>query len=254
VARGVPNNQRFPFGAWRRPGDRPYLVSFIDNHDAFWQPGRIRSQADDNQVIGCIGFLLCALGTPCIYHGTEQGLSGSGGDLQMRETMFDAGSGVSLLTTGCRIYQEIAKVAALMRKSEPPRFGRMYYRQISADCVSFGFPYGSTYTLALSRLLYARDDADSVRRYRHGAGRDRAERRQLRGLATMRKSVPRDWHHRRHRAVRRVALSRGEYPRLYVNLRDRFEAGKPIWLTETADAACGGNPWAYTFSRYVPLS
>ena len=23
--------------------------------------------------------------------------------------------------------------------------------------------------------------------------------------------------------------------------------GKPLWLTETADAACGGNPWASTF-------
>jgi heparanase 1 len=33
----------------------------------------------------------------------------------------------------------------------------------------------------------------------------------------------------------------------YQALRDRFEPGKPIWLTETADAACGGNPWAATF-------
>jgi heparanase len=30
-------------------------------------------------------------------------------------------------------------------------------------------------------------------------------------------------------------------------MRDRFAPGKPIWLTETADAACGGNPWAVTF-------
>jgi heparanase 1 len=30
-------------------------------------------------------------------------------------------------------------------------------------------------------------------------------------------------------------------------LRDRFVPGKPIWLTETADAACGGNPWAASF-------
>jgi heparanase len=30
-------------------------------------------------------------------------------------------------------------------------------------------------------------------------------------------------------------------------LRDRFAPGKPIWLTETADAACGGNPWAASF-------
>jgi hypothetical protein len=40
----------------------------------------------------------------------------------------------------------------------------------------------------------------------------------------------------------------------YRKLRDEFEHGKPFWLTETADAACGGNPWAQTFLdtfRYV---
>jgi hypothetical protein len=31
------------------------------------------------------------------------------------------------------------------------------------------------------------------------------------------------------------------------SLRDQFEPGKPIWLTETADAACGGNRWSATF-------
>ena len=33
----------------------------------------------------------------------------------------------------------------------------------------------------------------------------------------------------------------------YAGLRDQFESGKPLWITETADAACGGNPWASTF-------
>ncbi|MGH2387727.1 MAG: hypothetical protein ACRDIE_05940 [Chloroflexota bacterium] len=33
----------------------------------------------------------------------------------------------------------------------------------------------------------------------------------------------------------------------YAGLRDTFEPGKPLWITETADAACGGNPWASTF-------
>lgn len=33
----------------------------------------------------------------------------------------------------------------------------------------------------------------------------------------------------------------------YRSLRDAFEPGKPIWLTETADAACGGNRWDKTF-------
>ncbi len=42
--------------------------------------------------------------------------------------------------------------------------------------------------------------------------------------------------------------------KFYARLRDRFEPGRPMWLTETADAACGGNRWASTFLdtfRYV---
>jgi len=33
----------------------------------------------------------------------------------------------------------------------------------------------------------------------------------------------------------------------YSELRDRMLPGKPIWLTETAEAACGGNRWSSTF-------
>lgn len=136
-----------------------YLVPFVDNHDSFWQPtGRFARGADDDQVIGAAGFLLCLLGTPCIYYGMEQGFSGQGGDNQIREAMFDtAAGGKSLLNTDCRIYQEIAKIAAVMRAEQPLRFGRMYYRQISGDGEHFGFPFGSTYTLAFSRLLYPQE-------------------------------------------------------------------------------------------------
>ena len=133
-----------------------YLVTFVDNHDSFWQPtGRYANGATDAQVIGAIGFVLCSLGTPCIYYGTEQGFSGSGGDIQMREAMFDTTNTTSLLNTGCTIYQEIAKIAAVMRAQEPLRFGRMYYREISGDGMNFGMPFGSEYTLALSRMLYS---------------------------------------------------------------------------------------------------
>lgn len=97
-----------------------YLVTFVDNHDSFWQPtGRFAKGATDNQVIGAIGFLLCSLGTPCIYYGTEQGFSGQGDDNAMREAMFDkAPGGKSLLNTECRIYKEIAKIAEIMRSHE----------------------------------------------------------------------------------------------------------------------------------------
>lgn len=33
----------------------------------------------------------------------------------------------------------------------------------------------------------------------------------------------------------------------YRTLRVRLAPGKPIWLTETAETACGGNPWSATF-------
>lgn len=33
----------------------------------------------------------------------------------------------------------------------------------------------------------------------------------------------------------------------YDVLYKKYAAGKPFWLTETADAACGGNPWAVTY-------
>ncbi len=33
----------------------------------------------------------------------------------------------------------------------------------------------------------------------------------------------------------------------YQDLRDKYNPGAPIWLTETAEAACGGNPWAATY-------
>lgn len=40
----------------------------------------------------------------------------------------------------------------------------------------------------------------------------------------------------------------------YSGLRDTYEPGKPLWVTETAQSACGGSPWAASFIdtfRYV---
>lgn len=136
-----------------------YLVSFVDNHDSFWQPGgRFANGADDSQVIAAIGFVLCTLGTACIYYATEQGFSGRGGDNQMREAMFDrAVPGKNLLNTNCTIYTEIGRIAGVARSTQALRFGRIYYRQISGNGQDFGFPFGNTYTLAFSRLLYGQE-------------------------------------------------------------------------------------------------
>jgi len=45
----------------------------------------------------------------------------------------------------------------------------------------------------------------------------------------------------------RWLASTGQTLAFYQSLRDEFAPGKPMWLTETAEAACGGNPWASTF-------
>ncbi|WP_414476076.1 hypothetical protein [Microvirga sp. M2] len=43
-------------------------------------------------------------------------------------------------------------------------------------------------------------------------------------------------------------LSRTELTyEFYAGLRDRFQPGKPIWVTETSESSCGGDPWAKTF-------
>lgn len=43
-------------------------------------------------------------------------------------------------------------------------------------------------------------------------------------------------------------LSRTELGlKFYEEARDKYLPGAPIWLTETAEAACGGNPWAATY-------
>ena len=39
----------------------------------------------------------------------------------------------------------------------------------------------------------------------------------------------------------------GKVEAFYGDIRNRFEPGKPLWLTETAQTACGGDRWASTY-------
>ncbi|MBW4026908.1 MAG: hypothetical protein HIU93_05855 [Acidobacteria bacterium] len=55
-------------------------------------------------------------------------------------------------------------------------------------------------------------------------------------LSTPDKALTREW------LFRTVADEK-----YYAKLRDRFDPGKPIWVTETGETACGGNPWAADF-------
>ncbi len=134
-----------------------YLVTFLDNHDQIGQNWKRRFSAGltDAQVVAAVGYLLCALGTPCLYYGTEQGFSGEGpSDEFIREAMFDLDDpGRDLLNRGGAIYRGIAAVAAVNRERPALRFGRMYFRETSRDGAPFSFPTSQPCTLAFSRIL-----------------------------------------------------------------------------------------------------
>ncbi len=84
---------------------------------------------------------------------------------------------------------------------------------------------------AMASDLLAGSDVDIVSYHYYGALSERCG-----GGHTPEAALSEDW------------LSRtGKTLALYQSLRDSLAPGKPIWLTETAEAACGGNPWASGF-------
>lgn len=135
-----------------------FLVTFIDNHDQVGQTTKKRfgHDASEDQIIAGIGFLLCALGTPCIYYGTEQGFQGAGReDWNVRELMFSPDDSIrNALDKGNRIYREIAKLANIRAENAVLKFGRMYMREASHDGKIFNLPVFHDSMLAFSRILY----------------------------------------------------------------------------------------------------
>ena len=135
-----------------------FLVTFIDNHDQVGQKFKKRfgHDASEEQIIAGMGFLLCALGTPCIYYGTEQGFHGAGdGDWNVREAMFDlADEEVNALNKNNRIYKEIAQIANIRKNNAILKFGRMYMRESSPDGKNFQLPVSHDCMLSFSRILY----------------------------------------------------------------------------------------------------
>lgn len=131
-----------------------YFVTFLDNHD---QHARFRYEdpADrgrfDSQVTLALTCLMGLQGIPCLYYGTEIGLSGAGGvDWAVREALWgspDAFRANHPLAAACRALSDL-------RSAQPAlRYGRQYFRPLSGDGSVFGlspFPGG---VLAWSRIL-----------------------------------------------------------------------------------------------------
>ena len=77
---------------------------------------------------------------------------------------------------------------------------------------------------------------DAFSYHTYGAVSSRCGRPGMPGVITADAALSEDW------------LQRGaQSEEFYAALRDRFQPGKPMWLTETGEAACGGDRWASTF-------
>jgi alpha-amylase len=145
--------EKLSYHALNREKWGQYLVTFLDNHD---QTQRFAADASDEQVIAGIGYLLCALGTACIYYGTEQGLNGHGSQVEcVREPLFDVAGHTmkSYLDRNCQIYQEIPKIAKIRHDIAALRFGQMHFCEVSSDGHHFALPKTQPCTLAFSRIL-----------------------------------------------------------------------------------------------------
>ncbi len=144
-----------------------YFITFVDNHDQMSRPYRrfMFNNPYQKQAVLAIGYLLTSPGIPCIYYGTEQGFDGGGdNDRFVRECMF-GGKWGAFNTTGAHffnesqlIYKGIKAITTVRNKEAALRYGRQYFREISGDGISFGYPLDGRCTLAYSRIL----DTDEV--------------------------------------------------------------------------------------------
>ena len=131
-----------------------YFVTFLDNHDQT-QRFRFEDQANpgwfDDQVTQGLACLFALQGIPCIYYGTEQGLSGRGGsDAAVREALWGKPGGFDVTHPMFRATETIAGV----RAARPAlRYGRQYFRPISGDRRTFSISPFAPGVLAMARVL-----------------------------------------------------------------------------------------------------
>ena len=124
-----------------------YFVSFIDSHDQdrrFYYPGF------EEQLKIAVGALITLQGITCIYYGTEQGLSGSGGMDFVREALW--GKPNAFDTTN-PIFEAIKSIINVHTAEPAIRYGRLYFREISGDGVNYGISQYPGGIVAYSRIL-----------------------------------------------------------------------------------------------------
>jgi glycosidase len=131
-----------------------FFVTFLDNHDQSWRffyRDPHQPDAYDDQVSLGVGCLFSLPGVPCLYYGTEQGLSGGGSSSEyVREALWGKPDAFSQNS----VYFQAIQRLSLVRDTLPAlRYGRSYPRPISGDGVHFGISALAPGILSFSRIL-----------------------------------------------------------------------------------------------------
>lgn len=142
-----------------------YFVSFLDNHD---QHERFHHPlTPESQVMLGLALLFTLQGIPCVYYGTEQGLTGTVDDAgnpaldaneSVREALWGGGGRTgSAFDEGHPLYAAVKSLAELRAAEAPLRYGRLYFREVSGNGRDFGLARGAGGVLAYSRVLNDRE-------------------------------------------------------------------------------------------------
>ena len=144
-----------------------FFVTFLDNHDdrtRFLYP--VDGKDYTRQLTMGVAALFCLQGIPCLYYGTEQGLTGTrelydvhyNSSVSKPEHVREAMWGKSdAFNQNNVIYREISKIAGLRQQEPALRYGRQYFRPVSGNGIDFGVSKECGGILAFSRILYNRE-------------------------------------------------------------------------------------------------
>jgi glycosidase len=133
-----------------------YFVTFLDNHDQAQRFGYTGPVQFEDQIILSLACLVSLQGVPCLYYGTEQGLSGHkhdnlNDDSMVREALW--GKPVGGFDPSHPIYAALQQVLQVRARQPALRYGRQYFRPISGDGSNFGLSTYLSGVLAFSRIL-----------------------------------------------------------------------------------------------------
>ena len=132
-----------------------FFVTFLDNHDQHnrfrfvdpEQPGRY-----NGQVAAGLASLFSLQGIPCVYYGTEQGISGAGpADQNVREALWGRPNAFDETDS---FFMTLRYIATVRAENPTLRYGRQYFRPVSGDRRTFGLSTFAPGVLAFSRILH----------------------------------------------------------------------------------------------------